>query len=440
MLNNSALNSTTNENSTNSNPFLEDLLEQQQFLDEGKEIIKTLRQENENLRKSLEQSQKRTQLNYDNKVDFSSTRGNFLPQISKRYDNFYNDTQENQLLFGLGNMRENSSNHRQDHGRQNSNNQRPIYDIHWPKDLKFSGSNDPKGIKKFLNDLELFVSLNDITDEVVFANAYNFLVEQARTWFAGRRGLENSWDELKQSLLERYYDREASERLKFEIESRKQETMETFPDYYDYMIFLLSCTDEEEYSESRKLKIIREGMLPTLRLQLSSVISNIQTLEQLRVLASSVDQERRVCELFEKRNRHFDSQVLGNREKIINQSNYENNQNQRNSWNYENTNFRSNYNNNYQNNTYQNTKPIKYDQRDNNYRNARNFSNTRNQDFTSKRQENFKCWNCHNSGHGFKDCREIKNIFCHLCGKPGVTLRECCSKNGFNQGLGNLGE
>ena len=44
---------------------------------------------------------------------------------------------------------------------------------------------------------------------------------------------------------------------------------------------------------------------------------------------------------------------------------------------------------------------------------------------------NFKCWNCHELGHGYTICKQPKTRFCFGCGKKGVIKPECpnCSGN-----------
>ncbi|KAE8748485.1 hypothetical protein FOCC_FOCC004780 [Frankliniella occidentalis] len=46
----------------------------------------------------------------------------------------------------------------------------------------------------------------------------------------------------------------------------------------------------------------------------------------------------------------------------------------------------------------------------------------------------FKCWNCGNTDHGFRDCTAKKNLFCHKCGHPKVLTKDCpkCSKKSGN--------
>lgn len=39
---------------------------------------------------------------------------------------------------------------------------------------------------------------------------------------------------------------------------------------------------------------------------------------------------------------------------------------------------------------------------------------------------NLKCWNCHKTGHTFRDCdSSIRGLFCYRCGKPGVISPRC---------------
>lgn len=44
------------------------------------------------------------------------------------------------------------------------------------------------------------------------------------------------------------------------------------------------------------------------------------------------------------------------------------------------------------------------------------------------------CWNCGKIGHTFAKCFKDKTMFCHLCGKSGVTSKSCgCFKKSENQ-------
>lgn len=39
----------------------------------------------------------------------------------------------------------------------------------------------------------------------------------------------------------------------------------------------------------------------------------------------------------------------------------------------------------------------------------------------------FVCWNCKEEGHGFSACPKPKVLFCHRCGRPGATSKNCPS-------------
>lgn len=55
---------------------------------------------------------------------------------------------------------------------------------------------------------------------------------------------------------------------------------------------------------------------------------------------------------------------------------------------------------------------------------------------TVMQNNTFKCWNCENTGHLFRDCSFPKRIRCFKCQHPGVTIRSCpkCSTQSGNAG------
>lgn len=337
----------------------------------------------------------------------------------------------------------------QEHFAKNSFGKRlPIHE--WK--IRYDGSDQGRQLNEFLKEVEFNARSEGFSKQELYNSAYHLFQGKARSWYMEINSnneletWENLVKELKQEFLppdlDFYYERQAH--------MRKQRQNERFQDYFLDMTRIfrnLTCPIDEE----KKFNMIFRN----LRTEYKSAMlaAKIKTIPAMKEFGKNFDSIN--WQWYAKTDKdNFRGQRSGERQ--VNEIQSERRAPM-------NTNG-NNYNNNRPWSKGENFKrEFKNSNRPNsNFRNDRNETNTyKPQQQTSEKSTEKKplqnsgkpdevkpgpsknlntlekilkayvpirrgtCFNCHNFGHNFNQCKQPVQVFCEVCGFPGFSTPDC---------------
>lgn len=318
--------------------------------------------------------------------------------------------------------------------------------------IRYDGSDQGRQLNEFLKEVEFNARSEGFTKQELYNSAYHLFQGKARSWYMEINSndeletWENLVEELKQEFLppdlDFYYERQAH--------MRKQRLNERFQDYFLDMTRLfrnLTCPIDE----TKKFNMIFRN----LRTEYKSAMlaAKIKTIPAMKSFGKNFDSIN--WQWYAKTDKDNNrGQRSGERQVNEIQSERRGPMN---------TNG-NNYNNNRQWNKGENVKrEFKIPNRPNsNFRNDRNETNTyKPQQQSSEKSTEKKplqnsskpddvkpgpsknlntlekilkayvpirrgtCFNCHNFGHNFNQCKQPAQVFCEVCGFPGFSTPDC---------------
>lgn len=268
-----------------------------------------------------------------------------------------------------------------------------FFPSNWPKELKFSGSNDSISIAQFVREVETFAHVNNISDAQLCACAYYFLSGLAKVWYSNCLTYFDSWVKLKHALWNRFNDPAQEGKSRCEFENRRQKQKETFCDFLDVMVSMMSRLNQGDCTDAYKLRVFRANMDQDLLQSAAPLLIESYDFDKFCQIMISLDRQRRANVFVNVRSdvkvSHNNlSRQFGNANQLGGQATT--------------------------------TNP---------FANQRTGSNFSYNDFGKARGQ-FACWNC-GGAHPFTTCSQGLRKFCRMCGHQGVETQFCpnCKKN-----------
>lgn len=248
----------------------------------------------------------------------------------------------------------------------------------------FTGSDERDSVVSFLEKVECMRAARGVSDVELFSSAADLFKHNAFTWYLNNRGKFVSWVELVDKLKADFLPYNYQDDLLEEIKNRRQYPKEKIAIFVNNMMGLFNRL-EVKPDEKTIIKIIRRNLLPTFSQPLALIdIDSVDSLcEKCKRIEESLQWNQGCSSNSGVKSRTYlepDLNVPG----VSNPRNF--------------------------NKNYKNTSVVSY--------------------------SNIVCWNCHQSGHKFNQCKLPRKIFCYGCGQVGTTKFRCkfCSKNGYASG------
>lgn len=296
---------------------------------------------------------------------------------------------------------------------------------HWK--LSFSGEPKSMSIEDFLFKLKRVAVREGVSDASLLRHIHLILEGPASDWFFTYEDEFLIWDDFEQEIRARFGNPNQDQGLRQKINDRKQQRGETFAAFVTD-IERLNKMLSKPLSERRKFEVIWDNMRSYYHTRLATI--NVTNLGQLKALNGGIDaadsrlqqqsdlrNQRHVhnveCELEEQSDDSVEMvEAIGTRPEgrgykpQTGRSNYAE-QN------------RSNQRNNNQQQQQHHHQPVEQPSRSN------AVQQVEQQIRVDSAISQTNCWNCHRTGHNWRDCQEPRAIFCYGCGMLGRTIRSC---------------
>lgn len=124
--------------------------------------------------------------------------------------------------------------------------------------LKYNGKTC---VLSFLGRLDELVSSRSLNYSKVFRSAAELFTDSALLWYRGISASVDSWEDLKQELLDEFLPSDFDYRLMEELKARTQGVGETFSSYYSVMLNFFARL-RSPISDDEKLRILRRNIRP----------------------------------------------------------------------------------------------------------------------------------------------------------------------------------
>lgn len=258
--------------------------------------------------------------------------------------------------------------------------------------LFFDGNPNHLSIGKFIFRVEHLAKTNDISLIALVDNLHFLLRGVALEWYwmVLPKLFPKNWNQLKQELFDRFQDRRTDFDIRHDIDSRKQKPNESFLDFY-HSILNLAIPLQNQFSDFDLMNILRKNMKRSLRIAV--IAKNFKNLNHFISKCVSFEDEWLRLGL-NPEGSYQPRRVVNEMKSLVNEEDFENMEEE-----------------------------------------VQICELKRN---LSKPSSSYKCWNCLQIGHTFKNC-EIppKTIFCYGCGLNGV-LKPNCRNCHLKKNSGNL--
>lgn len=137
--------------------------------------------------------------------------------------------------------------------------------------LKYNGKTC---VLSFLGRLDELVRSRSLNYRKVFRSAAELFTDSALLWYRGICSSVDSWEDLKQELLDEFLPTDFDYRLMEELKARTQGIDESFSSYYSVMLNFFARL-RTPISDEEKLRILRRNIRPSFseRLALVPIVS-----------------------------------------------------------------------------------------------------------------------------------------------------------------------
>lgn len=257
--------------------------------------------------------------------------------------------------------------------------------------LHFSGEENDVSLSAFLERVEDLCVARNVPKQILWEEAIDLFVGQARIWFRSMRRQIGSWDELVTEMRKEFQPSDYDEVLLAEIRTRTQGESERIGLYLSIMDNLfsrLTC----QLDEGEQLKIVKKNLLPSFTEKLC--LQDINSFDDLKSLCRRIEQSLNLVNKF----RPPPSQRYSLEPDLA-----------------------------YHGVAKSKVKLAEVESR------SINVRDTTSQRFNGK----VICWDCREVGHVYRNCpRPRGQKFCWGCGQVDV-IRSCCRKCSKKKGNGS---
>ncbi|KAJ3648957.1 hypothetical protein Zmor_020722 [Zophobas morio] len=267
--------------------------------------------------------------------------------------------------------------------------------------LKFDG--ESTSLSAFIQRAEELCEARNILKEQLFKSAADILSGDALNfWRANKRRYRN-WEDLVTGLKMAFQPYNYATRLWTEIRERTQHPSESVVSYISVMEELFARLPEIP-SESTRLEIIRPNLLPYLQFELA--LKPVTTIEELMIYGRNLEEGRAVAARYKLpppvSSQSLEPDLAFKKNRIRQQV----------SW-------YTGLPTTGVTNASTRVSPVVTQQTSNTLA-SKQFSEKR--DAT---QMKIRCWNCDQVGHRAPSCTAPETLYCHKCGKKGVSMWRC---------------
>lgn len=136
--------------------------------------------------------------------------------------------------------------------------------------ISYSGASSGINVEMFLFQLDTVVSSMKITEEALLCELHTLLKDVALQWYWTYRKLNPraSWSDIRRDLIERFKDRRTNYEIRRMVEARKQQSNESFVDFYHH-VWNLTLQCRTPYSDEELTQILINNMKPALQYHLT---------------------------------------------------------------------------------------------------------------------------------------------------------------------------
>lgn len=297
-------------------------------------------------------------------------------------------------------------------------NRRNLLPVHkWP--FKYTGDKLDKNpvardLTAFFKRVDLFSRAESVNHDEIFSRIHHLLGGKALAWYSQYGTQYHNWDELQEGMR-RHFETSLSRFIKMQkLNSRRQFGNETCMDYIAEMNQLFEGVGLDD--ESEKVAIIQNGLREEYR-QIAHAQNwySVEQLDhQLRKLEFSDDLRRKIRSTpWQRKDTHAVNVCETDCSDINANSSDKNETNQP----VESTDDAQSIEcmaSNFKSKQWTNKSS------------GQQTGNAKKSKEGEDRSKHWTCFNCHETGHGYRDCEsEVERVFCFRCGKEDVKSREC---------------
>ena len=272
--------------------------------------------------------------------------------------------------------------------------------------ITFDGSNISVG--QFVERINELSVARNVSKHRLFNSAIEFFTGDALIWFRSVRPLVNSWNELVSKLYTDFLPSDYINDLWDEIRNRKQGQNEKVIIFIAVMQNLFTRLPYPP-NEDVRIEQIKRNLQPYFQNHLA--LTGVNSITQLRDLCKHLEDTKNQIDRFKSTGNVTARSAL---EPDLS----------------------------FRNNSFRRIHEVEYfcplptssqhiQQTPSSAMEVAPIDRNVNND-TGSRRFTIKCWNCHQTGHSWRQCAQPLAIFCFGCGRANVTVHTCirCSKNG----------
>lgn len=268
--------------------------------------------------------------------------------------------------------------------------------------VRFNGEGKGLHLYEFLSQITMLKQAERVSDDELMYSIVHLLTGRAEKWFESVQGSYGSYVELVDMFKKEFLPRNYSYTLLGDIANRRQRPNESFGEFITHMKSLFKWLSFP-LDEPHKVHLVRTNLLPKYSLGIAPL--GLTSLDQLSEACRNIDD---ILAASNKTSIPFDNNSYAPTWRKPERS-------------YKPTNVHE------IEDEYESDKDIYAMRRVDKRAEARTSTKT-----PSQTDRVFKCWNCNQTGHTFRDCKEDRvSVFCFRCGEKGVITRDCskCSGN-----------